>query len=249
MRVLGIDTATSIGSVGLVEDGRVTVERSWHAAPGHAETLAPLLRELLADTGCTVARLDAVAVSIGPGSFTGLRIGLSLAKGLAFAGGMPVVPVPTLDALAEVGGAEPGELVCPILDARKGELYAALFVASKTGPLEQLFDAMLVTPEDLFRRIDRPCRFLGDGTVAYANLIEATLGDRAMVLPFTDYHAHGGVVAALGAKRLVAKGEEPVGALEPYYVRASYAELEKGAGGKRARGAEKRSLTTKGNVR
>ena len=214
-----------------MDGGRVVAERSWHAAPGHAETLAPLMGRLLADVGWPVASLDAVAVSIGPGSFTGLRVGLSVAKGLAFAGRLAVAPVPTLDALAEVADAQPGELVCPILDARKGELYAALFAASERGRLEKVSDTVLVRAEDLLERIDRRCRFLGDGVVAYTNLIEETLGHHAVVLPFANYHPDGGVVAALGAKRLAVDGEEPVGALEPFYVRAAYAELEKATTG------------------
>jgi len=249
MRVLGIDTATSIGSVGLVEGGRVVAERSWHAASGHDETLAPLVRQLLADAGWSAVGLDAVAISIGPGSFTGLRIGLSLAKGLALAGCLAVVPVPTLDALAEVAHAEAGDLVCPILDARKGELYAALYAASEGGHLEKLADAMLVRAEDLVGRVDRRCRFLGDGVVAYTGLIGAALGHNAVVLPFTSYHPAGGVVAALGAARLAVNVGEPIGELEPYYVRGAYAEIGKPTGGGPAPVASTRSLTMKGGVR
>jgi tRNA threonylcarbamoyladenosine biosynthesis protein TsaB len=235
MRALGIDTATRIGSVGLVEDGCVVAECSAWAAPGHAETLAPVARRILADAGWSISTLDVVVISIGPGSFTGLRVGLSLGKGLAFGRDLALVPVSTLDALAEVAEAEPGELVCPILDARKGELYAALYEAAPPG-LTKLSRDLLIRWEDLIRGVNRRCRFLGDGVERYGESLETALGATALVLPFTRYHPRGGVVARLGAAAHAAGGGEPLGPLEPRYVRAADAELRlAGASGEPAR--------------
>lgn len=230
MRILGIDTATRIGSVGLVEHGRVVAERSAMAHPGHGGMLAPLIQRLLADTGWSLRSVEAVAVSIGPGSFTGLRIGLSLAKGLAYAGKARLLPVPTLDALAAVAGAEPGEFVCPILDARKGELYAALYAVTARGELEPRRAAALLRAEELPACIPGRCRFLGDGVETAGEFLEATLGGRALVLPFTHYHPRGGAVALLGAAEHAVGDGAALGALEPHYIRPAYVQIGRPAG-------------------
>jgi tRNA threonylcarbamoyladenosine biosynthesis protein TsaB len=226
MRVLGIDTATWITSVGLVDGDRVVAERAERAASSHGEMLAPLLARLLADGACAVADLEGVAVSMGPGSFTGLRVGLATAKGLAFASGLPVVGVSTLDALARVADAEAGEFVCPILDARKGELYAALYAAEPGGGLERLTDDLAVRPPELAERIGdgRRCRFLGDGAEVYGEVLERLLGPVALVLPFSHYRPRGAVVAMLGATQLAVGGGDAAGTLEPHYVRAPQAQ-------------------------
>jgi tRNA threonylcarbamoyladenosine biosynthesis protein TsaB len=239
MRVLGIDTATRIGSVGFAVEDRVVVERSGALvgpAPlhgGHGGALAPLVRQTLADAGCRVADLDAIAVSIGPGSFTGLRVALGFAKGLAFAAQVPVVPVPTLDALASVADADAGELVCPILDARKGEVYTALYRARAAGAPTQLAGPMVSRPQELASRVTERCRFLGDAVELYGDALVRALGARALVLPFTHYRPRGGTIALLGAVRGGVRGDA-LGELEPMYVRPAYVQIGPAAGGTRA---------------
>jgi tRNA threonylcarbamoyladenosine biosynthesis protein TsaB len=235
MRIIGIDTATAFGSVGLVEDGRVVAERSWEAASGHARKLAPTVRAVCEAAGWAPTSAEAVAISIGPGSFTGLRIGLGFAKGLAYAGKMAMVPVPTLDALAPVADGDPGELVCPILDARRGEVYAALYAIPERGRLEQLWGPELVRPGELVGRISSRCRFLGDGVATYAGQIESALGRDAVLLPFSHYHPAGGAVALEGMRGFVAGRAQPIGQLEPDYVRAAYAEVPKNPDGEAPR--------------
>lgn len=225
MRILGIDTATRIGSVGLVEHGRVMAERSGPARQGHGGALAPLTQQLLDDAGWSVTSIDAVAVSIGPGSFTGLRVGLGFAKGVAYAGDARLLPIPTLDALAAVADAEPGDLVCPILDARKGELYAAVYAASAHGQLEPRAPAALVRAEELTARIEGRCRFLGDGVETAGACIAAALGPQALVLPFTRYHPRGGAVALLGGAADAVSDGEALGAIEPHYIRPAYVQI------------------------
>ncbi len=236
MRVLGIDTATRIGSVGLAIDDSVVLERSGaliRPAPlhgGHGGALAPLVRQTLADAGWRVADLDAIAVSIGPGSFTGLRVALSFAKGLAFAAQVPVVPVPTLDALASVADADAGELVCPILDARKGEVYTALYRGGAAGPPTRLAGPMLGRPQELAGRVTERCRFLGDAVELYGDTLVRALGAHALVLPFTHYRPRGGMVALLGAVGRGIRGDA-LGRLEPTYVRLAYVQIGPVAGG------------------
>ncbi len=233
MRILGIETATRIGSVGLVEDGEVVAERcgpavSGDARAGHGGVLASLVGRALADAGWSPQAVDVVAVSIGPGSFTGLRVGVGLAKGMVYAVGAALVPVATLDALAAVAGGEPGELVCPMLDARKGEVYASLYRVCGEGELEPLTETLLVRPDTLLKRVDGRCRFVGDAVDTYGGAIERALGG-ALVLPFSHYHPRGSVVAQLAIGR-AALGAGALGALEPRYVRPAYVQVGKATG-------------------
>jgi tRNA threonylcarbamoyladenosine biosynthesis protein TsaB len=178
---------------------------------------------VLADAGVAIDDVQAVAVSIGPGSFTGLRIGLALAQGLAFAGGIGCVGVPTLEALAWSAEAEPGTSVCAAIDARKQEVYAALFTATAEGP-RRLTEDLALRPEALAARLEPPCVVVGDAVEAYGDI----LGVRAMLLPFATHHPRGGTVARLGWERLRAGAPANPGAVEPLYVRPPDAELPKG---------------------
>ena len=122
MRILALETSTLAGSAALLEGGRIVGESLLDVALTHSERLMAMVDRLIQDSGWRATDLEALAVSTGPGSFTGLRIGIATAKGLALALGVPVAPVPTLDALAwNLPFAD--ALVCPLLDARKGEVY------------------------------------------------------------------------------------------------------------------------------
>jgi len=206
--------------VGVARDGVVLAEGSRVESRSHTASLPALVDAVLGDAGVTIADVEAVAVSIGPGSFTGLRIGLALAKGIAFAGGLPLVGVPTLEALAHVADAAPGETICAALDARKREVYAALFAATPDGPRRVSTDVALA-PETLAARLTPPCVLVGDAGEVYGDV----LGVRATLRPFATHHPRGGVIARLGAERIAAgEGGNP-GPLEPTYVRAPDAEL------------------------
>jgi tRNA threonylcarbamoyladenosine biosynthesis protein TsaB len=204
----------------VVRDGSVLAEGVHREARTHTASLPALIERVLGDAGVGVADVDAVAVSIGPGSFTGLRIGLALAKGLVFASGAALVGVPTLEALACVAEEPAGTTVCAALDARKREVYAALFRASDGVPRRLTADLALA-PEALAARLEPPCVVVGDAVDAYADV----LGARATLRPFASHHPRGGVIARLGAARLAAGERADAGALEPTYVRAPDAVL------------------------
>ena len=161
MRVLGLDTATRRASVGLLIDGEVVVEQSRPAQGSHAVSLLPLIDAVLRQANCAVRGLDAVAVSSGPGSFTGLRVGISVAKGFARATGVRLVAVPTLEGLARTVPGQPG-VICALLDARKGELYSACFESSASG-WRRLTADRLVTADTLAAMLPTPCVVVGDG--------------------------------------------------------------------------------------
>jgi len=186
----------------------------------HGGVLPGLVRDALDRAGVGWDALDGLAVSIGPGSFTGLRIGLSLAKGIAYAGALPIAAVPTLEALAWAAGAAPGEVVWAVLDARMREVYAASFERTATGLVRRTADEAL-PPAVLAPRLDASTVVVGDAVSAYPEL--ATGGARA--LSFATHHPHGGIIARLGTAILAAGGGADVGTLEPAYVRASQAEL------------------------
>ena len=223
MRIVGVETATWRASVGLVSDGTVVAEQGLDTTGNHAASLLPLVDDVLRRAACTVNSIDAIAVSNGPGSFTGLRIGLSVAKGLAYATGARLIPVPTLEALARTVVHHEGT-ICPVLDARKGELYAASF-ASSGAALTRLTADALVTPESLLEMLPTPCVVLGDAVERYGELFKNRLGSRVTVLPFETYAPRGGIVARMGWERLQVGKVADVDQLEPCYVRPSEAEV------------------------
>lgn len=234
MHVLGIETATSIASVGIVNADQVVTELEQPMRGSHARTLLPLIDAALAAAHLELGALDLIAVSIGPGSFTGLRIGLSVAKGLALATGLRVVGVPTLEAYAHRAGPRPG-LLCPVLDARKGEVYGAAFrfdhhgdaaaaIAAATD-LQCVLAPVAIAPKQFAARVQKPCTLFGDGVDAYAELWQRELGDDAELIPFADLAPSGAIVARLAIARAAAADAVDVTDLEPSYCRQSEAEL------------------------
>ena len=226
MWILGLDTSTWTASIGIARDGEPVAARCLRAESSHALTLLPLIEETLAAAGIDVGELDAIAVANGPGSFTGLRVGLSTAKGLAYAVGARLVAVPSLEAMARAVGPRPTS-VCPVLDARKGEVYAALF-RWRAGGLERLGAEQTLSPRALVDAIDAPCTFVGEGVDVYGDLLCEVLGERALLLPSSALPPLGGTVARMGWERLQAGEEAPLAALEPLYVRPSEAECKWG---------------------
>ena len=204
----------------MVRDGTVLAEDVFRLSRSHTESLPALIERVLAAGGVGLNDVEGLAVSIGPGSFTGLRVSLALAKGIAFAGGLPLASVSTLEALAWVADAGPGETICAALDARKREVYAALFAADDRGPRRLTAD-VAQSPEALAAGLPPGCVLVGDASDAYGDV----LAPRATVRPFASHHPRGGVVARLGWERL-ARGEHAnLGELEPVYVRQPDAQL------------------------
>jgi len=219
--VLGLDTATWTAAAGVARDDVVLAEDVEPASRSHIASLPFLVERVLARTGLGIRDVEAVAISIGPGSFTGLRIGLGLAKGLAFAGGLPLVAVPTLEALAHVAAADPGATVCAALDARKREVYAALFRIDPAGVPERLGPDETVAPDALAARLPAGTVLVGDAGEASPDAFPA----HVVRLSFAAHHPQGGIVARLGAQRLEGGEIADIGAVEPVYVRPSEAEL------------------------
>src|SRR5256714_7524118 len=161
MRVLAVDTSTMAGGVALLEDARLVGESLLDVRTTHSERLMLAIDRVLADAGCEARHLDGLAVAVGPGSFTGLRIGLAAVKGLAFALGRPIAAVPTLDAMA-AGVPWTTRPVCPVLEARKREVYASLYRWDGLT-MRREWDYLALAPAALGERLTEPVLGIGDG--------------------------------------------------------------------------------------
>ncbi len=179
-----------------------------------------MVTDALARANVSLSAVDAIAVALGPGSFTGLRVGLSLAKGLVFGSERRLVGVATLEALAAVADAPLGASVCAALDARKREVYAAFFTRHAAG-LHRLGPDRALSPQRLLAELRPGMVLVGDAPDVYPELCTAS----ALVRSFAAYHPRGSTVAYLGWERLRAGQADDVGRLVPVYVRAAEAEL------------------------
>jgi tRNA threonylcarbamoyladenosine biosynthesis protein TsaB len=226
MKILAVDTSTSLGSIALVDGPHVRAELSLNVSTTHNQRLLPGIHRLLTDVGWSLQDLDGLAIGLGPGSFTGLRIGMSVMKGLAFASGKPLAGVPTLDALAaSVSLAAWG--ICPVLDARKGEVYAALYRGRGSLDLERITPYLVVKPQRLVELINEKTVLLGDGIIRYGDYLAAELGDRMVRAPAHLNVIHGTAIAWLAMARLQRGLREDLSVCVPLYVRPSEAEIKR----------------------
>lgn len=229
MLILAVDTTTPNGSAALLDRERLLAEAAVAAAPTHSAVLLRSIDHLLAVRGAAVRDIEAFAVAAGPGSFTGIRIGLSTIKALAFASKKPAVGVSSLRALALKMKADGAGWTAPMLDARKGEVYAALFEASGGDPSAVVPEGAWAPGDFLSRIPGAGCvAFIGDGLDICRNEIQARLGDRARFPARTPFIAHE--VGILACRDLERNAGGLPKALEPLYYRRSQAE-EKDHGG------------------
>ncbi len=232
MRILGVDTATRTGSVAVLEDDTVVVEVQVTSSETHAKRLMSTVDATLRMAGMEVGDLDGFAVTTGPGSFTGLRIGISAVKGFSFATGRPVTGVSTLDALAYQFPWCPC-LICPFMDARKAQVYTALYRGKGDGDWEKVVSDRVVNPRQWLMQIEGLCLFVGDGALLYKDQIKDILGPRArFAAPYLNT-LRASVVAHMGLKQIREGRTVKVAQLVPYYIRKSEAEikLEQGKAG------------------
>lgn len=224
LKILTIDTSSNCSSVSLSDGSTLLGECILGEDRSDSGRLLQSVRSLLQAASLAPEGLDALAVSLGPGSFTGVRVGIATVKGLAIATGKPVVGFSSLAMLA-MNLPYSAYPVAPLYDARKGELYAGLY---RVGQLaEPVVPDAVIPPEEFLSGIRQPTVFLGDGAVRYRELITERLGELAL---FAPWHANlpraaaGAVLAREGA----AKGNfVPLALLNPTYLRASEAEIAK----------------------
>ncbi len=224
MKVLGIDTSTSCGSIGLIDDGKVISEYLLDCPETHSERLLRGIDFILKDAHLSIKEIDGWAVSIGPGSFTGLRIGISTIKGLALATQKPVAGVSTLDVLAFQVSPTP-YLICPIMDARRGEIYTAFYRYDENS-LKRVSIYRVLKPEELVHQIKEKTLLVGDGIKNYGQYFQSVLPSFVLYPPIPLHLPHGSSLALLGFECL-RKGESlDLASFTPLYIRPSDAELK-----------------------
>jgi tRNA threonylcarbamoyladenosine biosynthesis protein TsaB len=235
MKIIAIETSTLLGGIAILDDssGLVT-EAKLNVKSTHSERLMTEIVHILEKASLLLDDIDAFALSIGPGSFTGLRIGLSTVKGFSYATGKPIVAVPTLEALSW-NFPFCRYPVCTMLDARKKEVYAAVFEWNGEG-FRRMIDEMPIRVEKLLEYMGErggifcgKIIFTGEGAFLYRETIVKVMGERALFPPANKMIPSPANVAFLGLQKAV-KGEfsEPV-SLVPFYVRKSEAEIKKDA--------------------
>ena len=225
MKILAIDTSGPVCGVAVMKDGAVVYEASAINKMTHSVNLLPMIDTACQSAGLTIADLDRIAVVSGPGSFTGVRIGVSTVKGLAHAHNTPCVAVDALEAMA-AGAGEFAGVICPIQDARAGQVYGAAFFHGDTRPERLLPDAPLKLEEyvEAIKSLGDRFLFLGDGMPVHRAKLEKLLGDAAVFAKPQQAFLRPASVAYLASL-----AEETVDylALEPLYLRAPNAALNK----------------------
>ena len=224
MILLCLDTSGPVAGVALMENGAVRYEAMAVNAFTHSQSILPMAEEAYQKTGLFIGQTDYFAVTVGPGSFTGVRIGVSTVKALAHAAGKPCVAVDALESMAKGAELFPS-VICPIQDARAGQVYGAAF---RGGSLERLMADEPIKLEDYLARVSAfgdECLFLGDGMPVHREKIAEILGSRARFAPPHLCYLRPAAAAALAWDRK----EQAVDylSLSPLYLRPPQAERQK----------------------
>ena len=222
--ILAIETSGMCGSIALVCPGQCVAEYSLQTKMTHSRRLLSCIDRLLDDAALTWEDLDGLAVSLGPGSFTGLRIGLSTIKGLAMASTLPLIGISTLDGLASQLSSHP-MLIAPVIDARKKEIYTALYRGSLNGTLQRISDEMAISPQDFASRINESVLLIGDGTSIYGDFFKENLGALAIILPNEVYYPRASTIGMLAVPLWEKKQFLDPASAVPVYIRPSEAEI------------------------
>ena len=218
--ILLIETSTALCSVALAQDGKITSYRESSAPKAHASLTAVFIQEMLAEHGLTLADCDAICVSKGPGSYTGLRVGVSTAKGLCFGSGKPLLAVGTLDTLVaqadEIGGIK---YIIPMIDARRMEVYTAVF---ENGVQITETSPMIIDETSFAEYLEQgPCLFIGDGAGKCADVIKHPNAQFCQCWPKASAMLKP-AMAAYKEKRF-----EDVAYFEPFYLKEFVATVSK----------------------
>lgn len=219
--ILAFDTTTDYLSLALGRRCKTAASRHFSAYRDHMKKLMPAVDEVLKEAGKTLAAVDALAVGIGPGSFTGARIGVATAQGLAHGSGKPLIGISSLDILA-AAVTKPEALTCPIVDAKRGEVYTAFYRNGK-----RLTDYLVLYPDDLALFLkDQPGEIIafGDGLVLHGSTLKKKLGKRFKVGSEEKWFPNAENLIGLAADRLTASAPPAYYEVLPIYIRLSDAE-------------------------
>ena len=227
MKLLVLESSGLVASVALMEENSMICEFTMNHKKTHSQTLLPMVDEMMKITGFNKKELDAIAISKGPGSFTGLRIGSATAKGLAQALNIPVVSVSSLEGLAaNLYGTK--DLICPIMDARRSQVYAGIFQYEGERLIARMEDDAIAVA-DLIKVLNEkgePVIFLGDGVPVYGKMLEEGLTVPYRFAPAHMYRQRAGAVGMLAIQYYKEGRTEKARDHKPEYLRKSQAERE-----------------------
>lgn len=227
MLILGIDSSTQVNTIALVEDGILLAETVLNTHKNHSQRLMPMIDLLLNEAELTIGNLDGLAVSSGPGSFTGLRIGMTTAKAIAWSLQKPLAAIPSLDGLAFNAQAGTG-IICPILNARRNQVYTSLYIAKK-GQVKRIDDYMAIEPLPLIEMLQKRSEdiiLVGDGIEEYGIIFKEHLGERLIIPNSPNILPRASQIAYLGWQRLLKGETDDAMGLSPQYIRKSEAEIK-----------------------
>ncbi len=226
MLILAIDTSTKVGTVALYSEEKGTVgEITINSNSNHSETIMGAIDSLFKLTNMNIKEVDTVAVSIGPGSFTGIRIGVGLAKGLAFSLKKSIVGINELEVIAMLANSEGENIkIMPMIDARKSRVYYSLYIKNKMGKLNSELGYLDGEISDFLPKYKNDkIIFVGDGAIAYKNEIQEIMGENAVFLSKALSLPRALILAELSLE----KEKDNLITLEPFYISKTQAEREK----------------------
>ena len=215
--LLAIDTSTDTASLALVQDSQVLAELTWHCEQNHSVELLPRLADLLSQAKSSLQSINCIIVAKGPGSFNGLRVGVSTAKGLAFSLGIPIVGISTLEVEA-YQHAETNLPICPIFNAGRGEIATAIY-QMKDNEWRQIIGGHITTVETLCSQITTKTLFCGEFVASIAGELRKQLKRKAIISSSTARLRRAGFLAELGQQRLAAGNYDNPATLHPLYLR------------------------------
>ena len=232
MKILALDSSGLVASVAVVEDNQLLAEYTVNYKKTHSQTLLPMLDEIAKMIELDLETIDAIAVAAGPGSFTGLRIGSATAKGLGLALKKPLIPVPTVDALAYNLYDSTG-VICPMMDARRGQVYTGIYTFVN-GEMQVIQEQCAISVEELAGRLKEECEkygkkvvLLGDGVPVYREKVQEILQGQCEFAPASCNRQRAACVAVLGQSLAAAGKTVSSDDFAPEYLRMSQAERER----------------------
>jgi len=244
VKILAIDTSTRFLNVAVRDDSGILALFKSRDEFNHFSLLVPTIEKALNKCSLKIKDINAIALSIGPGSFTGLRVGVSTCKGINFVLGTPIVAVPTLDAIAYNFIGEKEHVLCPLIDAKKQKVYACFYrqthppnhltnrvglqavktVNKPTRLVRRLSDYMLTDIEGVLKMVDRPTLVFGDGATLYK---DDCRGNALIRISQKEWSARPEIIAELGFKKAIKKEFTDPGSLVPMYLHSKYCQVKK----------------------
>lgn len=227
MRILAIDSSSMVATVAITTDGILNAEYTINHKKTHSQTLLPMIAEIVKMIEIDMDSIDAIAITGGPGSYTGLRIGSATAKGIGLALDKPIINVPTIDALA-YNLYSSRYVICPIMDARRGQVYTGIYKFDETE-MKIIKPQCIMMIDELIKELDskkEPVMFLGDGVSVHKQLIDDTMNTKHYYAPASMNRHKASTLGAIAEIYYKNGKMETAGEHRPEYLRLSQAERE-----------------------